>query len=136
MVETKWRAVAIGFVIIALLSIISTSFQQLALVGGVVAGLAGGFAAGYYARSGQTNGAWNGFLAGSIGALVFAAVLVLLGLAVSIVELSLGGVFATIGVGIAFLVFIVIGAIPATVGGYLGGMYPREESEEVGRPAA
>jgi hypothetical protein len=137
MVETKWRAVAIGLVIIAFLSVVSASVEQLALLGGAVAGIVGGWAAGYYARSGARNGAWNGFLAGSIGSLIATAALVALGLAVSIVELSLGGVFATVGLGLTVLVLIVIGAIPAILGGYIGGIYPRRETEEeVGRPAA
>ena len=135
MVVTKWRAVAIGFVVIAVLSLVSTTFQQFALLGGTVAGIAGGFAAGYYARSGKKNGAWNGFLAGSIGALVSIAILVALGLAASVVELSLGGVFATVGLGLAVLVLAIVSAIPATVGGYVGGMYPRTETAEAGRPA-
>ena len=136
MVDTKWRAVAIGFVVIAVLSILSTTVQQFALLGGVVAAVVGGWAAGYYARSGTVDGAWNGFLAGAIGSLVTLAVLVALGLAVSIVELSFGGMMATIGFGFAALVFIVVGAVPATIGGYLGGMYPRRELEETRRPAA
>jgi len=56
---------------------------------------------------------------------------VALGLAVSIVELSLGGVFATIGAGFAVLLFIVIGSIPATIGGMYG---PDEEIEDVSQP--
>jgi len=138
MVETKWRAVAIGFLTIAVLTIASASVQQLALLGGTVAALTGGLLAGYYARSGRIDGAWNGFLAGSIGALVAVAVFVSLGLAVSIVGLSLGGVFTTISAGLAALVFIVVGAIPAAIGGFLGGMLPAGDTEDddVVRPAA
>ena len=136
MVDTKWRAVAIGFVVIAVLSILSTTAPQFALLGGLVAAVVGGWAAGYYARSGRADGAWNGFLAGAIGSLLTLAILVGLGLAVSIVELSFGGMMATIGIGFTALVFIVVGAIPATVGGFLGGMYPRRQAEEVSRPAA
>ena len=137
MVETKWRAVAIGFGIIFLVNFLGAAVQQLAILGGLVASIAGGFAAGYYARSGRMDGAWNGFLAGAIGALAITAVFVVLGIAVSIVELSLGGIFATIGVGLAALVLIVLAAVPATVAGFIGGtMYPVEEREEMGRPAA
>jgi hypothetical protein len=137
MVETKWKAVAIGIVVVWALTMVSTMVQQLWILGGVTASILGGWAAGYYARSGRRNGAWNGFLSGSIGALVALGVLAALGLAISVVELSLGGVLATVGLAFAALVFIVVGAIPATIGGYLGGMYPRRETEEeVGRPAA
>jgi uncharacterized membrane protein HdeD (DUF308 family) len=136
MVDTNWRAVLIGIATVFVLTFVSTAVQELALLGGFVASIAGGAAAGYYANSGRTNGAWNGFLSGAIGGLALTAVLVVLGLAVSIVELSLGGVFATIGVGIAALVFIVIAAIPATVGGYLGGMMARDRGVEAGQPAA
>jgi hypothetical protein len=136
MVETNWRAVAIGFAIIALLTLVGASFPQLALLGGLVAGILGGWAAGYYARSGARDGAWNGFLAGAIGGLFITAVFVALGLAVSLVELSLGGVFATIGLGTATVLLVALNAIPAALGGYVGGIYPRRESEEMGRPAA
>ena len=134
MVETNWRAVALGFGIIFFINMVSVLVEPLALFGGLVAAIAGGWTAGYYARTGASNGAWNGFLAGSIGALLVAGILVVLGLAVSIVELSLGGVFATITVGLAMLVFVIVGAIPATIGGYLGGMYGPEETEDVSQP--
>jgi len=136
MVQTSWRAVAIGFVVIFLINLMSVTFAPLAILGGIVAGLLGGWAAGYYARMGRVNGAWNGFLAGSIGAIAVVAVLLALGLAVSLVELSLGGVLATVGAGGVFLALIVFNAIPATLGGYIGGIYPRREPEEAGRPAA
>jgi hypothetical protein len=134
MVETKWRAVAIGFVVIFALTLVSTTVQQLALLGGVVAGLVGGATAGHLADSGRRDGAWNGFLAGAVGGLVVTGLLVVSGLAVSLVELSLGGVFATIGLGIAAVLLVALGAVPATVGGYLGGAYPRRNSRPEPEP--
>jgi hypothetical protein len=136
MVQTSWRAVGIGFGIIFLINLVSSAFAPLALLGGLVAGIVGGWAAGYYARMGRVDGAWNGFLAGSIGAIVVVAVLLALGLVVSLVELSFGGALATLGAGAALLMLIVFNAIPATIGGYIGGIYPRRETEETGRPAA
>ena len=136
MVETNWRAVAFGFITIFLLTFVSTAFDQLALLGGVVAGLLGGWVAGYYARAGSVSGAWNGLLSGTIGAILVVSAFVALGLAVSVVELSLGGALATVGLGVAILALAAISAIPAVVGGYIGGMYPRREADETGRPAA
>ena len=136
MVVTRWSAVAIGFGITLVLSFVSGFVPAFALLGGVVAGLLGGWSAGYYARSGRLSGAWNGLLAGSIGGLVAMGMLLLAGLAISVAQLSLGGVFTTFGVVLSLLVLVLFHAIPATVGGLLGGMYPREESEETSRPAA
>jgi len=85
---------------------------------------------------GTANGAWNGLLAGAIGALVLVAVLTVLGLAVSVVTLSLGGVFATVGVALAAVLLALFAAIPAAIGGAIGGMMTREERTEAGRPAA
>lgn len=144
MVETNWRAVVLGFVVITALGILSTAVPALALLGGLVGAVVGGAAAGYYAHSGRWNGAWNGFLAGAIGALALTAVLVVLGLATSIVSLSLGGVFATVGLALAALVIIAVAAIPATVGGFVGGLFAREgmveemaeDSDDSGRPSA
>jgi hypothetical protein len=138
MVDIKWRAVAIGFVVIAVLSALSGTVEGLGLLGGVFAGLLGGWLTGYYADTGRRNGAWNGFFAGSIGALVSTGILVALGLAVSVVTFSLAGVLTSIGFGVAVFTLIFVGAVPATVGGYLGGMYPRSDVEETetGRSAA
>ncbi|WP_416840750.1 DUF5518 domain-containing protein [Haloferax sp. DFSO52] len=136
MVETKWRAVAIGFGITLILSLLAGFVQQLALLGGVVGGLLGGWAAGYYAGNGRVSGVWNGFLAGSIGGLVAIAMLTFAGLAVSIAQLSLGGTFATLGVALSLLLLVLFHSIPATVGGLIGGMYPREEPEETSQPMA
>jgi hypothetical protein len=82
------------------------------------------------------NGAWNGLLAGSIGAVVIIVTLSVLGLAISIVELSLGGVFASVGLGLALVALALFAAIPAALGGAVGGMMNRDESMETGRPAA
>jgi hypothetical protein len=136
MVETNWRAVGIGFVVIAALGVVGAYVEQLAVFGTVLGSVVGGFAAGYFAREGTANGAWNGLLAGAIGALVLVAVLVALGLAVSVVTLSLGGVFATIGVAFAAVVLIGLAAIPAAIGGAVGGMMTRDDRVETGRPAA
>lgn len=136
MVRTRWRAVAVGFVIIFATNVVSVLFQPLALLGGLFASVVGGWAAGYLARSGATSGAWNGFLAGSVGGLLAVVVFVALGVAVSMVQLSLGGVFASVTAGLAVLVFVVVGAIPATAAGYVGGSYGPEESDDVSRPAA
>lgn len=79
------------------------------------------------------------------------ALLVVLGLAVPIVELSLGGVFATVGLALAAVVIVAVTAIPAAVGGFIGGLFPREatveetkeaveemveDSDDSGRPSA
>ncbi|WP_411964126.1 DUF5518 domain-containing protein [Haloferax sp. YSMS24] len=136
MVVTKWSAVAIGLGITLVLSFASGFVPAFALLGGAVAGLLGGWTAGYYARSGRLSGAWNGLLAGSVGGLVAMGLLLLAGLAVSVAQLSLGGVFATLGVVLSLLVLVLFHAIPATLGGLLGGMYPREEPEETRQPVA
>lgn len=137
MVETNWRAVGIGFVVVAALGIVGAYVEQLAVFGTVLGSVVGGFAAGYVAREGTGSGAWNGLLAGAIGAFVLLAVLTVLGLAVSVVALSLGGVFATVGVAFAAVVLVALAAIPAAIGGgAVGGMTTREDRVETGRPAA
>lgn len=136
MVETNWRAVAIGFVVIAVLGLVGAYVQQLAAFGTVLGSIIGGFTAGYFARMGTANGAWNGLLAGAFGALVLVAILTVLGLAASVVTLSLGGVFATVGVALAAVLLALFAAIPAAIGGAIGGMMNREERTEAGRPAA
>ncbi|WP_435335951.1 DUF5518 domain-containing protein [Haloarchaeobius sp. TZWWS8] len=136
MVDTNWRAVALGFVTIVVLGLLGAYVEQLSFLGAGVAGIIGGLVAGYTAHSGSKNGAWNGFLAGSIGALIMVTLLVALGLAVSIVTLSLGGIFATAGVALAALVLIALAAIPATLGGFIGGMIEREKPMDTKRPAA
>lgn len=136
MVDTNWRAVAIGFVTIAVLGIVGAFVDPLAALGTVLGAVIGGFVAGYYAHTGTVNGAWNGLLAGSIGAIVLVALLVVLGLAVSVVELSLGGVFATIGIGVAALVLVAFAALPAALGGALGGMMGGAETPDVRSPSA
>jgi len=135
MVETNWRAVAIGFVTIAVLGIVGAYVEPLAALGTVLGAVIGGFVAGYYTHMGTINGAWNGLLAGSIGALVLIALFAVLGLVVSVVELSLGGVFATVGIGLAALVIVVFAALPAALGGALGGMMGGAEPSEVRSPS-
>lgn len=136
MVRTNWRAVLIGFAVIAVLGLVGAFFEPVAILGTVLGAIVGGFVAGYYAHGGTVNGAWNGLLAGSIGAVVLVAVLTLLGLAVSVVSLSLGGFIATIGFAVAALVVVVFAAIPATLGGALGGMMSEVETTEMGAPSA
>jgi len=136
MVATNWRAVGTGFLTIVVLGLLGAFVEPLAVFGTALGAVVGGFVAGYIAHTGVANGAWNGFLAGTIGAIAVLAALTALGLAVSVVELSLGGVFATVGVALAALVLVALGAIPATLGGALGGMMNREEPVEVGSPSA
>jgi len=136
MVATNWRAVGAGFITIIVLGLVGAFVGPLAVFGTALGAVIGGFAAGYLAHTGVANGAWNGFLAGTIGSIVVLAALTVLGLAVSVVELSLGGVFATVGVALAALVLIALGAIPATLGGAIGGMMTREEPAEMGSPSA
>lgn len=135
MVTTNWRAVATGFIVIVVLGLIASFIQEFAVLGTAVGAIIGGFTAGYLARGNISDGTWNGFLAGLVGAVVVIAVLAVLGLAVSLVELSLGGVFATVGIAIAALVFAAIAAIPAAIGGALGGMVVDRRSRETRRPA-
>ena len=136
MVRTNWRAVLIGFAVIAVLGIVSAFVEPLAILGTALGAIVGGFAAGYYAHGGMVTGAWNGLLAGSIGAIVLVAVLALFGLAVSVVSLSLGGFIATIGLAVAALALVVFAAVPATLGGALGGMMSRVETTEMGASSA
>lgn len=136
MVVTRWRAVALGFGITLVFSLVAAFAAQFAILGGTVGGLVGGWTAGYYADSGRLSGVWNGFLAGAIGGLVAIGILVFTGLAVSIAQLSLGGVFATLGLALALLVLVLLHALPATVGGLLGGMSSRTDAEEARQPAA
>ncbi|ELZ27424.1 hypothetical protein C475_05880 [Halosimplex carlsbadense 2-9-1] len=135
MVVTNWRAVGIGFLTIIVLGIVGAFVGPLAVFGTALGAVVGGFLAGYVAHTGTVDGAWNGFLAGTIGAIAVIAALTALGLAVSVVELSLGGVFATVSVALAALVLVALGAIPATLGGAIGGMMNREEPAEMTSPS-
>jgi len=136
MVTTNWRAVGAGFVTIFVLGLVGAFVEPLAVFGTALGAVVGGFAAGYLAHTGVASGAWNGFLAGTIGAIVVVAALALLGLATSVVTLSLGGIFATVGIALAALVLVVLGAVPATLGGAIGGMLNRAEPVETGSPSA
>ncbi|WP_435362127.1 DUF5518 domain-containing protein [Haloarchaeobius sp. DFWS5] len=136
MVNTNWRAVAIGFVVIAALSLIGAYVEQLSVLATGLGAVIGGAAAGYYANSGMKDGAWNGLLAGSIGALVVLALLLVLGLALSVITLSFGGALATVGIGLASFLIIAFASLPAIVGGALGGLVKHGETKETGRPAA
>jgi hypothetical protein len=62
--------------------------------------------------------------------------LLVAGLAVSVAQLSLGDVFTILGAVLAFLVLVLLHAIPATLGGPIGGMYSLEEPEETSQLAA
>ncbi|WP_435317588.1 DUF5518 domain-containing protein [Haloarchaeobius sp. TZWSO28] len=136
MVDTNWRAVILGIVTIWALAVIGAYVEQLAFLGTGVGALLGGLVTGYLANSGMKDGAWNGLLAGSIGAIAVLVLLAVLGLVVSIVALSLGGILATVGFGAAAFVLIALNSIPAIVGGAIGGLVKHGETAETGRPAA
>ena len=80
-----------------------------------------GLVAGLIARGGPGRGALAGFLTGIIGALLIAAVLMLLGTA------FLGALGFLVGLGLSIIVVLLslFGAIIAVIGGTIGGAIRR-----------
>ena len=83
------------------------------VIGSFIAGLV----AGLIVRGGAGRGATAGFLTGILGALIIAAVLMVLGTA------SLGGLGFLVGFGLSVVVVLLslVGAIIALIGGAIGG---------------
>lgn len=127
----NWKAVLIGIVaafIIGLISGIGIPFTNLTLpiLGASLTGLIAGGVAGYYARNGLGSGALHGFLATTIGGLLVALALIVLGtITAGVIGLS---------VGVFFLLLVASHGVPGAIGGAIGGAIAPEETT-VGQPA-
>jgi hypothetical protein len=128
----NWMAVLYGIVaafVIGLVSGLGLPFTDatLPVIGAGLTGLIAGGVAGYFAREGLGSGALHGFLATSIGGLLVALVLILLGTIAA-------GIFG-FSAGVAFLLLVAAHGIPGAIGGAIGGaMAPKEAA--AGQPAA
>lgn len=128
----RWMAVLYGIVaafVIGLVSGLGLPFTDVTLpvVGAGLTGLLAGTVAGYYARSGLWSGVLHGFLATSIGGLLVALVLLVLG---TIAAGAIG-----FSVAVVFLLLVASHGIPGAVGGAIGGAIAPEETT-AGQPAA
>lgn len=126
----KWMAVVYGIVaafVIGLVSGLGLPFTDATLpsIGAGVTGLIAGAVAGYFARDGTGSGALHGFLATTIGGLIVAVILVVLG--------TLTAGFLGLGVALAFLALVLLYGIPGAIGGALGGIIAPDETP-AGRP--
>jgi hypothetical protein len=129
----KWMAVAYGIIaafVVGLISGLGLPFTDatLPVIGAGLTGVIAGAVAGYYAREGVGSGALHGFLATTIGGIIVAAVLIVLGTLTA----GLGG----LGIGLAVLLLVAATGLPGAVGGALGGMVKSDREEMTGRPAA
>ncbi|MUV56347.1 hypothetical protein SAMN04487947_3000 [Halogeometricum rufum] len=115
--NTDWRAVAVGFVVILVVGAVGLS---LPLLGQIGAGLVGGFAAGYLAGGTLGDGAWNGLLAGSISGVVLTLVLALLGSVLGLAGGPLGAFLGGAGVFLVGLVVTVLFAVDSAIAGAIG----------------
>jgi hypothetical protein len=130
MVDIKWVAVLYGLVtsfVIGLLSGIGLPFTDatLPVVGAGLTGLVAGGVAGYFAHQGLGGGALHGLLATSIGGLVVALILLVIGTFAA-------GIFG-FSAGVAVLLWVIAHGIPGAVGGAIGGVLGPEETT-VGQP--
>ncbi|WP_255151112.1 DUF5518 domain-containing protein [Halorarius halobius] len=127
----KWMAVLYGVVTAIVLGLVSGlgvpfTDASLPVLGAGLTGLIAGGVAGYVARGGLWSGLVHGFLATTIGGIVVALVLLLLGTLVA-------GVFG-FSAGVLFLVWVASNGIPGAVGGAIGGVVAPEETA-AGQPA-
>lgn len=120
--NTDWRAVGVGFILILVVGAVGLTLPVLGQIG---AGLIGGFAAGYLAGGSLGDGAWNGLLAGSISGVVLTLLLSLLGGVLGLAGGPLGGFLGGAGVFLVglfvTLVFGIDSAIAGAVGAWLKG---------------
>ena len=128
----KWIAVLYGVltgVVIGLASGLGLPFTEatVPVVGQGVTGLIAGGVAGYAAHGGFVSGALHGVLATTIGGLVVAVVLLVLG----VLTLGLLG----FGVAVTFLVVVLANGIPGAVGGAVGGVIGRDDGVAGGTTA-
>lgn len=128
----NWRAVAYGIItsfVIGIISGLGLPFTDatLPVIGAGLSGLIAGGVAGYYTHGGIGSGALHGLLATTIGGLLVALVLLVLGT----LALGIGG----FGLAVAFLLLVIASGVPGAVGGALGGMFGARE-EPTGRPVA
>jgi hypothetical protein len=130
MVDIKWVAVLYGIVtsfVIGLLSGLGLPFTDatLPVVGAGLTGLVAGGVAGYFAHQGFGGGALHGLLATSIGGLVVALILLVVGTFVA-------GIFG-FSAGVVVLLWVIAYGIPGAIGGAIGGVLSPEETT-VGQP--
>ena len=117
---TNWYAVIVGFIAWLVVGAIGLSVPPF---GQLTAGLLAGFLAGYMAGGGIGSGGWHGLLAGSLGGIVFAAILafgisVLGAPGLGPLAPLLGGGALVAGVVLA-LIFGLESALAGAVGGWL-----------------
>lgn len=130
----NWKAVLYGIVaafVIGLISGIGLPFTNASLpvIGQGLTGLLAGAVAGYVAYSGTGQGALHGFLATTIGGLLVALVLLVVGTLAA-------GLFG-FSAAVALFIFVAAGGIPGAIGGAIGGMMHKRPEEDVsGQPAA
>ncbi|MFC6733979.1 MULTISPECIES: DUF5518 domain-containing protein [unclassified Haladaptatus] len=119
----------IASIVIGLISGLGLPFTDATLptIGAGLSGLLAGGVAGYYASEGVGSGALHGLLATTIGGLIAALFLLVIGTLAA-------GIFG-FGAGIALLILVIATGIPGAVGGALGGML-RPKEQRMGRPAA
>lgn len=119
----NWIAVLYGVVtgtVIGLASGLGLPFTEatVPVIGQGITGLIAGGVAGYAAHGGLASGALHGVLATTIGGLVVAVVLLVLG------TLTLG--VLGFGVALTFLVVVLANGVPGAVGGAVGGIVGRD----------
>jgi hypothetical protein len=114
----KWRAVLIGFAVQFVLGVFAFALPG---IGHAAAGLIGGFVAGWLAQDGVWGGAVHGLLAGALGGLVVASVLLFLSLLVSAAGVLPAGLFG-FGVAAFSLVVFFLLALDSAVAGAIGGL--------------
>ena len=115
--NTDWRAVGVGFVVILVVGAIGLS---LPLLGQIGAGLIGGFAAGYLAGGTLGDGAWNGLLAGSISGVVLTVLAALLGGVIGLAGGPLGAFLGGAGVLLVGVFVTVLFAVDSAIAGAIG----------------
>lgn len=128
----NWKAIGFAIVTsftIGLISGLGLPFTNATLptVGAGLSGLVAGGVAGYVNRGGVASDAFHGLLGTSIGGLLVALILLILG--------TIAGGLAGFGVGIAFVLLVIVTGVPGAVGGALGGLLS-SPSDARGRPAA
>ena len=120
--NTDWRAVGVGFLLILVVGAVGLTLPVLGQIG---AGLVGGFAAGYLAGGSLGDGAWNGLLAGSVSGIVLTLLLSVLGGALGLAGGPLGAFLGGAGVLLvglfATLLFAVDSALAGAVGAWVKG---------------
>jgi membrane associated rhomboid family serine protease len=127
-----WKAVGCAIVasfVIGILSGLGLPFTDATLptIGAGLSGLLAGAVAGYVNRGGIGSDAVHGLVGTTIGGLLVAVLLLLLGtIAAGVVDF---------GVGVAVLLVVVATGVPGAIGGALGGMVGGRR-DTAGRPAA